>query len=231
MFSSASSTEKRGSTPMKTAASPWARWRSTSSVGRPDALRSAVARLTATVVVPTPPLAPRIATARPIIGSVIGAGDAIQRRVHLVEVDRLGDPLADAQAHRLEHRGRVERARDDDDAGRREEALDVSDLARQPKPAPHVEHERIRPLRARRVRGLDIGERDRVRRAALAAAGPATRSRSLEPTMVTEIDTALPHERDADDKGALPAYCWCHYAATRDTDRCSQSRHCLASRR
>ena len=65
MFSSASSTVKRGSTPRNTDVSPWAMWRSSSSVGSLVALRIAAARFTAIVVQPTPPLPPTMANDRP----------------------------------------------------------------------------------------------------------------------------------------------------------------------
>ncbi len=65
MFSSASSTENRGSPPRNTAASPHAMFRSISSVEPGLAFASAVATFTATVVAPTPPLAPMNANTSP----------------------------------------------------------------------------------------------------------------------------------------------------------------------
>ena len=58
-FSIASSTVKRGRTPRNSATSPSMVLRSTMTVGRLVSRASSTAQLTATVVVPAPPLAPR----------------------------------------------------------------------------------------------------------------------------------------------------------------------------
>ena len=190
MFSSASRTEKRGSTPKNTAASPYARCRSINSVGWLEAARSAVARLTATVVVPTPPLAPSTATVRPIIGFVTTRATRCTAASTSVSCTRLGHPLVDAHAHRFEHLARIERLRDDDDARRRELPLHLADLARQPGHAPDVEDERIGALGSERVRRFQIGQRDR---------------RGAEPALAQPRQEAAifrTHERDGHRHGA-----------------------------
>ena len=82
-FSSASMTEKRGSAPRNTAASPHATFRSISSVDSGVAFASDVATLTATVVAPTPPLAPMIAKTSPRVAGHQIAHEPLDRRLKL----------------------------------------------------------------------------------------------------------------------------------------------------
>ena len=63
---------------------------------------SDVARLTATVVAPTPPFAPTTANDLPLSGCGHRARDAIERGDQFVVIERFGDPFVDAHAHRFE---------------------------------------------------------------------------------------------------------------------------------
>ena len=100
-FSSASTTENRGSAPRKTAASPYARCRSIRSAPSGDSFASDVATFTAIVVVPTPPLAPTKAKTGPAGAWRPIAHQPRDRRVEAPRRHRLGDELVDAGAHRL----------------------------------------------------------------------------------------------------------------------------------
>ena len=118
-FSSASTTEKRGSAPRKTAASPQATFRSISSVESGSALASAVATFTATVVAPTPPFAPMNAKMSPLRGRREIAHQPLDRGLQLGDGERVGHELVHAGAHRFEHQRRIELRRDEQHAGGR----------------------------------------------------------------------------------------------------------------
>ena len=151
---------------------------------RPDADRSSsvgslatsvidVARLTATVVLPTPPLAPRIANIFPDAGRGRRPRDAPNRGDQIVMNERLDHPLVDAHAHRFEQIGRVKRARDDDEARVRKLPPDGGDFARQPSQRSNVDDDRVR---ATLPACSDIGRVDRRRPVSGARADRRARS-------------------------------------------------------
>ena len=114
-FSIASSTVKRGRTPRNSATSPRHGFRSTMIVGRFDSRASSTAQLTATVVVPAPPLAPRNTCVthgwlRAGVRRLAPRGGlphrAVERLLHRARRLRLparrpGEELVGAGAHRL----------------------------------------------------------------------------------------------------------------------------------
>ena len=142
------------------------------------------------VVQPTPPLPPTTATDLPRVDLVETVREtrcsAASRSLHH---HRLGQPLGDAQVHRLEHAGRVERAGDDDHAG-------VGDTAASGSPD-RAAARRCRGCRRRRRRGPasrdvqagHVGDRGVVDPEA-PRRNEASRSRSYESSRVMASDTA-----------------------------------------
>ena len=77
-------------------------------------LASDVATFTASVVVPTPPLAPTKANTAPAAAIARCAQKAVHRGAHVRLCERLGNALVHARAHRFEHQPGVDRRRDQD---------------------------------------------------------------------------------------------------------------------
>ena len=144
-FSSASTTENRGSTPRNSAASPWpVTCKSAMSTLAPGSAASAAATLTASVVVPTPPLAP---TKRQHL-ALLDAGacwpstrSTAARRS--AARHRLRHDLVHARAHGVEHHGGIELRHDDDDARAGEAALERHQLRRNAQPEAQVHHQHV----------------------------------------------------------------------------------------